>query len=63
MVVTLKPSFNGVEPCLNSIIKIYALSGAPDFSDYDDLNNAGFDGIYFKSITHETKVFTVKSDV
>ena len=53
------PWLNGVEFCKRAKrkyprIKIYALSGNPDFFDYDDLNNAGFDGFYFKPITHKT---------
>jgi hypothetical protein len=34
-------------------IQVFALTGNPDLFDYDDLNNAGFDGLYFKPITLE----------
>jgi len=49
------PWMNGVEFCTRAKrkypeIKIYALSGNPDAFEYNELNNAGFDGFYFKPI-------------
>jgi two-component system response regulator YesN len=53
------PWFNGVEFCKMAKrkypkIEIYALSGNPDLFDYNELNDAGFDGFYFKPVTFET---------
>jgi CheY-like chemotaxis protein len=50
------PWLNGVEFCKKTKktyphIKIYALSGNPDLFAYDELNTAGFDGIFMKPIT------------
>lgn len=53
------PWMNGIELCKiakskHPQIQVFALTGNPDLFNYDDLNNAGFDGFYFKPITLET---------
>ena len=52
------PWLNGVEFCKIAKMKypqiqVFALTGNPDLFDYDELNNAGFDGFYFKPIRLE----------
>ena len=52
------PWYNGVEFCKSAKskypeIKVYALSGNLDLFDSNELDEAGFDGIYAKPITLE----------
>jgi CheY-like chemotaxis protein len=52
------PWLNGVDFCKLAKMKypkiqVFALTGNPDLFDYDELNNAGFDGFYFKPIRLE----------
>ncbi len=64
------PWLNGIEFCKKTKrayphLKIYALSGNPNLFAYDELTNAGFDGIYMKPITIkliENLLFSIAAD-
>ena len=64
----IMPWLNGLDFCrrvkiLKPDLKIYALSGCVNYFDMNELEDAGFDGIYQKPISKENLEEILKADI